>query len=191
MKKAFTLSEMLVCIAIMAALVTLFLSTIKAKPNSNMVMFRKAYNITANAVYEMLQSAAFYENGLLSNLDKTSQSVEGENPSGKSKFCKIFASYLNTAGNVNCNSGNKNESFSTLDGITWYLPPATTSGTFSSKETVKVDVNGSSNPPNCKDGDANCKTPDIFEIQISDIGKMYVTGEYAKKYLQNTRNIAK
>ena len=53
MKKAFTLSEMMVCLTVMAALVALFLSTIKVKPNSNMVMFRKAYNITSTTIYEI------------------------------------------------------------------------------------------------------------------------------------------
>ena len=47
MKKAFTISEMMVCLAIMAALAALFLSAIRVKPNSNMVMFRKAYNVTS------------------------------------------------------------------------------------------------------------------------------------------------
>ena len=54
MKKAFTLSEMMVCLTVMAALVALFLSTIRVKPNSNMVMFRKAYNITSTTIYEIL-----------------------------------------------------------------------------------------------------------------------------------------
>ena len=86
MKKAFTLSEMLVCISIMAVLVVLFLSTTHAKPNSTMVMFRKAYNITSTNVYEMLQSAAYYETGLLSELTKTSEKVENEYPQGTLKI---------------------------------------------------------------------------------------------------------
>lgn len=192
MKKAFTLSEMLVCIAIMAALVVMFMSTIKARPNSNMVMFRKAYNITSNTVYEMLQSAAYYEDGLLSNKSATSQEVDGAHPSGVTKFCKIFGSYLNTAGEVKCTGGSSSKpSFTTLDGIEWYLPPKTTSGSFTGKETIRVDVNGKDNPPNCKESDADCKTPDIFEIYITKVGKISVTGDLAIKYLQNTKNISK
>lgn len=191
MKKAFTLSEMLVCISIMAVLVVLFLSAVRAKPNSNMVMFRKAYNITSNNIYEMLQSAIYYETGFLNNLQPTSQQVEGEYPSGQTKFCKIFANYVNTAGEPKCSGSKTEPSFSTLDGIDWYLPPKTTSGSFSNKEIIRVDVNGAQNPPNCKEGDSNCDAPDIFEIKVSNVGKIYIDDDIAKKYLQNVRNISK
>lgn len=190
MKKAFTLSEMLVCLAIIAAIVVIFLTAISAKPNSNMVMFRKAYNITSSNVYEMLQTAIYYETGLLSNTNPTSQKIEGERPSGTSKFCKVFASLVNTAGEADCSKGS-GVSFSTLDGIDWYLPPKTTPGTFAGKEIVRVDVNGNENKPNCKEGDAGCEYPDIFEIEISDIGKIYIQQDIAKKYLRSTRNISK
>ena len=192
MKKAFTLSEMLVCLTIIGALIAIFLSTIRVKPNSNMVMFRKAYNITSNTLYEILQNAAYYETGLLNDTSATSEKVENEKPSGEQKFCKIFASYVNTAGEVNCKKNPDNSpSFETLDGMSWYLPPKTTSGKFSGIETIKIDVNGSNNPPNCKEGDSDCKNPDIFEIQIYTSGKISIPGEIAKQYLQNTKRISK
>lgn len=191
MKKAFTLSEMLVCLAVIAVIVGILLSTIRVKPNSNMVMFRKAYNITSNTVYEIMQTAAYYESGLLSDLSKTTQKVDGDYPYGKSKFCKVFVSFVNTSGTVDCNKGGTGVSFSTLDGIDWYLPPKTTSGSFSSKEKIKVDVNGSSNLPNCEEGTPDCKTPDIFTIEIADTGKLSVPGDVAKQYLQNVKKISK
>ncbi len=191
MKKAFTLSEMLVCISIMAVLVVLFLSTTHAKPNSTMVMFRKAYNITSTNVYEMLQSAAYYETGLLSELTKTSEKVENEYPQGTQKFCKVFASFVNTAEEVNCKKNDKSPTFTTLDGIAWYLPPKTTSGKFTGKEKITVDVNGIENLPNCKEGDTNCDNPDIFDIEINKYGKISIPGTIAQQYLQNTRKISK
>lgn len=191
MKKAFTLVEILVCLVVIAAIIAMFLVTINAKPNSNMVMFRKSYNITSNTVYEMLQSAVYYENGLLSNLSATSQKIEGEYPNGVRKFCKVFASYVNTAGEVDCTANTGKPSFSTLDGIDWYLPPKTTSGRFTNREIIRVDVNGSTNTPNCKDGTTDCKNPDIFEFQVSEAGKLYVLGDNAKKYLQNIRSVSK
>jgi hypothetical protein len=127
----------------------------------------------------------------LSNLSATSQAIEGENPSGKSKFCKVFASFVNTAGTIDCSQGGTGASFSTLDGIDWYFPPKTTAGTFSSKEKIKVDVNGSANLPNCEDGASNCKNPDIFIIEVADTGKISIPGSIAKKYLQNVKNISK
>ena len=90
MKKAFTLSEMMVCLTVMAALVALFLSTIRVKPNSNMVMFRKAYNITSTTIYEILQNSVYYESGSFAVLQPTSETINGERPSGKTKFCKVY-----------------------------------------------------------------------------------------------------
>ncbi len=191
MKKAFTLSEMLVCISIMAVLVVLFLSTTHAKPNSNMVMFRKAYNITSTNVYEMLQSAAYYETGILKDTQKTSEKVEDEYPQGIKKFCKIFASFVNTTGDINCGKTKTKPSFVTLDGITWWLPPKTTPGTFQNPEIITIDVNGTDNLPNCKEGDNNCDNPDIFDIEINRHGKISIPGTIAQQYLQNTRKISK
>lgn len=191
MKKAFTLMEMLVCLALMAALIALFMTAIKGRPNTNMVMFRKAYNTTSQSVYEMLQSAIYYQTGELSDLDKTEQKVEDEYPQGTSKFCKIFASFVNTAGDIDCSSKLGTPSFTTLDGISWYLPPKTTSGRFSGKETIQVDVNGSETRPNCKEGAANCANPDIFEIKVSSTGKISIDGTLAKQYLQKSGKISK
>jgi len=190
MKKAFTLSEMLVCLGVIAVVMAITISVIRAKPNSNMVMFRKAYNIISNTVYELMQTGTYYEAGNFSDLRATSQKIEGEKPSGNSKFCKVFASYINTTGDVDCNSGD-GASFQSNDGITWYLPPKTTTGDFSGKETIKVDVNGSDNKPNCEAGSSGCDNPDIFKIEISDIGKLYVSSDIAQKYLQSTKHISK
>lgn len=189
MKKAFTLSEMLVCLAVISAIVAILISTIRIKPNSNMVMFRKAYNIASSTIYDMLQTSAYYESGLLSNTAKTSQKIDDGYPSGVSKFCKVFANYINTAGTIDCTKGD-GPSFSTLDGIDWYLPPKTTAGSFSSNETIKVDVNGS-NLPNCEEGAQNCKEPDTFVIQVAETGKISIPGEIAKSYLQNSKKISK
>jgi prepilin-type N-terminal cleavage/methylation domain-containing protein len=191
MKKAFSLAEMMICLVIIGVLTLLFLSGSRTRPNVNMVMLRKGYNVTSNTIYEMLQSASFYESGVLSDLEATSQKVDSEYPSGKTKFCKVFASYINTDGDVDCTSSKTGASFSTLDGITWYLPPKTTNGSFSSKEVIKIDVNGEANLPNCEETDEDCKTPDIFSIKVSDTGKLSIDSAIAKQYLQNSRKIAK
>ena len=190
MKKAFTLSEMMVCLTVMAALVALFLSTIRVKPNSNMVMFRKAYNITSTTIYEILQNSVYYESGSFAFLQPTSETINGERPSGKTKFCKVFANFINTADEPNCSAGS-GESFSTMDGITWYLPPKRTSGSFTGQEVIKVDVNGKDNNPNCEEGAENCKEPDIFKIYVSESGKLYIKDPIAKQYLQNSKKISK
>ena len=191
MKKAFTLSEILVSLAVISAILLILFSVLRVKPNSNMVLFRKAYNIASNTIFDMLQTGAYYESGSLANVSATPQKIEGENPAGASKFCKVFASFVNTAGDVNCDKTSSNPSFSTLDGIDWYLPPKTTAGTFASKEKIKVDVNGKVNIPNCEEGTPNCENPDIFVIEVSETGKISIPGEIAKQYLQNAKKISK
>ena len=190
MKKAFTISEMMVCLAIMAALAALFLSAIRVKPNSNMVMFRKAYNVTSTTIYEMMQSAVYYEGGSLSNLEESSEIINGEKPKGVSKFCKVFANFVNTVDTPNCSVGD-GPSFTTLDGIAWYFPPKTSSGNFSGEEHIRVDVNGPDNNTNCHEGDSNCKEPDVFDIYVASSGKLYIKDEIAKQYLKNSRKISK
>ena len=188
MKKAFTLAEMLVCLALISAVVVIFLSTIKARPNSNMVMFRKAYNIASNSVYEMMQSPVNYPTGKLSNTAKTEIPIDDEYPSGKSKFCKVFAHYVNNGQENPPCLDNGEPHFTTMDGIDWYMPITTS---FSSGATIKVDVNGKDNLPNCKPDDAGCSNPDIFEIRIDDDGKLSVPNDIARSYLQNSRRISK
>ena len=200
MKKAFTLIEMLVCLAVIAIVSVMLFSVFRAKPNSNMVMFRKAYNITSTTLYELFQASTYYESGSLNVLEPTAEVINNERPSGETKFCKVFGHFVNTIDVPNCNKGNSEPSFTTLDGIDWYLPPKTTSGNFNGEEIIRVDVNGADNLPNCKDGsecacinanDKNCVEPDIFEFHIVNSGKMYIRGPVAKQYLKNSRKISK
>ena len=191
MKKAFTLIEMLVCLAVIAIVSVMLFSVFRAKPNSNMVMFRKSYNITSTTLYELFQASTYYESGSLNVLEPTAEVINNERPSGVTKFCKVFGHFVNTIDVPNCNKGNSEPSFTTLDGIDWYLPPKTTSGNFSGEEIIRVDVNGADNLPNCKDGDSDCEDPDIFEFRIVNSGKMYIRGPVAKQYLKNSRKISK
>lgn len=191
MKKGFTLSEMLVCLAVITAITVMLFSVIRAKPNSSMVMFRKAYNITSTTLYEIFQSSTYYESGSLKVLDPTSEVINNERPSGVTKFCKVFGYFVNTIDIPSCEKSSAGPSFTTLDGIDWYLPPKTTPGTFSGEEIIRVDVNGANNLPNCKDGDNECDDPDIFEINVVESGKLFIRGSIAKQYLQNSRKFSK
>lgn len=196
MKKAFTLSEMLVCIAIMGVLVSIMMTCLKAKPNTNMVMFRKAYNITANVVQEMMNSTSYYFSEELSDLGTTEVFIEGEKIDGATKFCRIFASLVNTVETQHCAAGTSGPSFTTTDGIDWYLPPKSgTPGTWAGQEYIQVDVNGSSTAPNCALNTsgyeaASCRNPDKFNIYISKEAKLSVRGT-AAEYLKTSQRISR
>lgn len=53
-----------------------------------MVMFRKAYNITSTTIYEILQNSVYYESGSFAVLQPTSETINGERPSGKQNSAK-------------------------------------------------------------------------------------------------------
>lgn len=60
-KFAFTLSEVLVCLTLVAVLATLLVPTIKEyKPNKNKVMFKKAYQLAERAIVELVNDNDLY-----------------------------------------------------------------------------------------------------------------------------------
>ena len=191
-KKGFTIAEMLVCLVIIGVISVMMLVSIKAKPNENMVMFRKAYNLTSNNVYEMINNEEYYsaENGF-KDVGEPQVDIGGEprsNFKGLSKFCKIFSQYLNTQDIPDCSSTKTLDAggnFTTLDGIVWSMPVSD----FSSEQIINVDLNGSA-LPNCTEG-ANCTDPDRFSIGITSYGKIKVPSEKGRSYLRVNRNITK
>lgn len=188
MKKAFTLAETLITLGIIGVLAGVSMGMLSSNnPNSDMLMFRKAYNITTNAVYSILQSGAYYEEGVLSDTSNTPVNVNGAQVQGDTKFCQVFASIVNAIDAPVCPGVAWDApSFTTADGVAWYIP----SSRFAVNATISVDVNGDSRP-NCLAGAADCNHPDRFEIQITPEGKVNVNNARAREYLTNRSNIIK
>ena len=72
-----------------------------------------------------------------------------------------------------------NCTFETTDGISWEMPTGISD--FSTKKIIKVDVNGSENPPNTTSGEDQ----DIFSINIYSDGRVNVSGEKEIEYLKS------
>ena len=188
LKYGFTLAESLITMGIISIIAMIMMATIKSGPNPNAAMFRKAYNTLSTVVSEMVSTESLYPDGVLYNLDPTAVEIDGANPSGNTKFCSIFASMVQTVGDVDCVNNrltSSTASFITSDGIEWHMSPSD----ISSYMSIMVDVNGKSGP-NC----SNCKKPDRFDFFVSKTGRISIpsssANDKAREYLKNYKSVA-
>lgn len=170
----FTLAETLLTIMIIGVIAAATLPTLqKAHANKFEAMRTKCLFQIEQTVAQMLDDDVLYpqsNNGFSKGLAVTKEvKVNGVKYGGNKKFCEFFASKFNKAPNsrVNCSVGAK--TFTSADGVDWYLPVSNFTGT---REIIKFDVNGFGNDPDCKAG-PNCPKPDIFEYYITPLGKIY------------------
>ena len=171
--KGYTLAETLVTILIIGVLSAVTLPILqKAAGNKLETMRIKCMYILEQTVSQMLADDVMYPQsnsspsiGLANTKEITFNGVKYE---GNTKFCELFASRINKMHNsvTNCRANEK--SFTSADGVDWYLPIAN----FSTKQKIKFDVNGENEDPNCTYNETTCPKPDIFEYYISPLGKI-------------------
>jgi prepilin-type N-terminal cleavage/methylation domain-containing protein len=128
-KKGFTMSEMLICLALIACLAAMLIPQIVNKrPNKEKAMFRKAYYIAERVVSELINNDELYPSDLddregFAYYDTETSSV---NNTGVT-FCNEFAKKVNTNGEISCATShvlgttNSTPTFSTNDGVDWYF----------------------------------------------------------------------
>lgn len=193
--KAFTLAELLLCLAIISVIVTLtFPMVSKVRPNKHKALYKKSYYLTERIVHDLINDPDFYPetSGYIGFDDVSEVKFNGEAISGESKFCKLFAKNLNFVGEnstPNCTESASidNPSFTTTDGVAWILPyskfdekgivatvmPAPGSGTPTPSAYSEYHLPyefiyidvNGATPPNCEWSDT-CKDPDRFYIYI-------------------------
>lgn len=185
----FTLAEMMVCLAVLSIIATMLIPAImQVKPAKNKILFKKAYYLAERIVTELVNDEDMYATKLgKEGFDEIEPAAIDSSISGNTKFCKLFATKVNTVDDVpNCVSNQI--AFISSDGIEWIMPITD----FTADAKIKVDVNGSDKKPNCmynKTDPEKCSDPDIFEIFIKKDGKMYVKDEKAKEYLKTNDTI--
>lgn len=193
--RGFTLAEVMITLAVLGILASIMLPAVsRVRPNENKVMFKKAYYIAERTVSELVNDENLYPegDGTHVGLDNISEvTYNGEKFTGNDKFCKLFAEKVNTINDsVNCVSSSSNPtasnipSFTTTDGIAWYMPITD----FSGDKYITVDVNNEKKP-NCSFANNTCINPDRFEIYIEPDGKMYVKGVKEKEYLSSNKSM--
>lgn len=189
MKKAFTLAETLVVLAIIGVLAAILLKAVKdLQPDREKIMFKKAYQLTERVVGELVNDESIYpyDPDAIGFYNTASADVEGTTTSyaGESKFCQFFARKLNTFSNAVWDGANKRCTFDTTDGISWIVPSnfSNATGAVVSSVSIMVDINGDKIP----NTNADVHNRDQFNIIVDFDGKVSVaSGSIEETFLKS------
>lgn len=116
MKKAFTLSEALVTLAIIGVLAAILIPVIdNVRPDKDKVTYKKALYSMQSAVSNAMDSTLY-------SMAANSSAYWKDENIGDSDFCQAVADALNTSGRVDCTSKSDylNPNFITTDGIRYW-----------------------------------------------------------------------
>lgn len=210
--KAFTLTELLVALGVIAILCAILLPVIfNMMPNQNTIMAKRAYYSVQSVVSDLINDESCYpdKTSVITNprigFDDPAGTVNchlwnethTETANAATKFKTLFEDKLG----VLPASGAATDTFSTSDGMDWAFSAANfTSSGKGGSIMLTVDVNGK-NDPNCgfatELGSGNeCadKTNgfDRFQMQIYGNGQIDIvndTNDWAKNAVKVNRNI--
>ncbi len=116
MKKAFTLSEALVTLAILGVLAAILIPVVSnVRPDKDKVTYKKALYTMQNAVSNAMDSTTY-------TMAANSAAYWKDVNVGEEDFCKAIADSLNIAGAVDCTgpSSYEHPNFITTDGIRYW-----------------------------------------------------------------------
>ena len=119
MKRAFTLSEALITLAIIGVLASILIPMVNnVRPDKDKITYKKALYDMQAAVSNALESSLYTRAA-------NSLAYWGDENVGESDFCETVADSLNTSGKINCNvpvgtSSYSNPNFVTTDGIRFW-----------------------------------------------------------------------
>lgn len=171
-KKAFSLSELVVALGVMAVLAAIMIPSMTSTlANKEKEQFVSAYNVVENAIATMINDESVYPAG---NLTNTMDSQY---------FCSTFARSINTVTVLNCVAhtgtllgASKVIDFETSNGYQW-AGFASSTATDTWPKDLYVDVNGDDGP--------NALDEDVFQIKIASSGKITPVGTNAIQYLSH------
>ena len=208
-RNAFTLSELLIALAVIGILTAVMMPIISALlPNQNVIMAKRAFYTTETIIsdlinddhcYPKISTSVGFDDGL--GYGKCKKYGGEDNPSKKDtnnsseKFATLFADKLNLKGEMT-NSGGKYK-FKTRDGIEWELSNFNfVQGDVNSSSIITVDVNPSSNSPNCGEStySGTCegtkkKEYDKFSMRILANGKIQILDCWAIKAVMTDQKL--
>lgn len=200
--KGFTLTELMVAMAVIGILVAVVTPAImKTRPNRNKMMIKKSFYTAEQIVSTLINDERLYpdmrdicDNGNNEGLNENiycaygfdytrTARYEGVDYEGTTKFAHLFASRLNVK------REEAGEIYFTSDGIRWNLsgtvnawtPVSAPSFNNQNNGTILVDVNGNEGP-NCRQTGEGCDADnfDQYQIQILATGKMRINPDDAR-----------
>lgn len=200
--KAFTLTELMIALAVIGVLVAVVTPAImRTRPNKNKMMIKKSYYEAEKIVSSLINDETLYIDGRDACNSQTASSTrggcnwgfddynsvvyDGETYANGTKFPGLFGAKLNFR-----TSDTTNWIYTTSDGVIWYLggtanqwdhtntskPSDITNG------SIIIDVNGADGP-NCRQNGKNQANTDCtgsaadfdqYQIDISVTGKMTI-----------------
>lgn len=219
-KSGFTLAEVLITLGVIGIISALALPAInKLMPDENKINCMKAYDMVSALVKDLASNTKIYP--VCKNPEQDDNQNCSEYPlfntnqpqllaafndvkySGDKKLCNLLASFMNVK-DASCEANvysfsaanfdtqfNDNKSFTTANGMQWYVVPAVASayangiGTF--QTDVYVDVNGDK-APNCIYNADSCEKPDRFKFMVAADGSVQAADPVSRGYI-NSRKI--
>ena len=163
MKKGFTLTEIMIALAVIAILTVILMPMIfKLRPNQEVLMTKRAYYQTLTIVSEMINNEKCYplvydRTGFGDERPYTCSQKGGDNRNVK--FRELFKEYLNPVATTDTTA-------TTKDGMLW-----TFNSNFEENDgeaIITVDTNPSA-----------VKANDTFQMTIQPNGKVEITGDNA------------
>ena len=210
-RKGFTLTEMMIALAILGVLTALVLPMINGNaPSRNRMMMKKAYYTIEDVVRSLINDEEYYsslgsDGSTYVGFDdlENGASCSGNSCAGLHKFPALFSRQLNVDGEVSYGgAGSTIAYFTTSDGMQWTVsseqmstPPAEITdiepGSNQVVQTIIVDVNGNKKP-NCIEGEDSCtsgssKGVDRFKVYVSQSGK--VIPAYGQSWFEDAISI--
>lgn len=101
-KKAFTLAEALVTMAIIGIIMALSIPAVIQSTNDTKPLFKKAYNTVEEIVNELINDTSLYPSGDLSSPATGVTNCSSSDASAGLCFCNHFFSKMNTIGSATC-----------------------------------------------------------------------------------------
>ncbi|MBE7710596.1 MAG: type II secretion system protein [Cyanobacteria bacterium SIG31] len=213
MKKGYTLAEVLVALGIVSVIAALTLPLInKYKPDTNKVMYLKAYDSLVEVTQKIVESSNLYNlalefgNDRTYNLQKyplleteTNKVIDGTDlGNGPKAFTRVLCSTFNKA--ASCKD--ITDTFTIKNGSTITVKPSldTTSGILSASTstdstaqifyTITLDIDGDEGA-NIVNNGATDTVPDRFLFMVTANGKVIPTDSYGQAYVASRSNLKK
>lgn len=210
-KKGFTLSEVMVAIGVLGVLAAMLVPAIMNNaPDSNKIMFKKAYFSLESTVNDLINDDTNYPedgtgtpcvdtSGVTVNCGFNTLTLAGTSvPAGNNKFCYLLSDKMNT---ITSDCTTAIGTFTTTDGIYWQVRHSAQEFPVDNtlyNTQITIDVNGAKSP-NCSvvafsnpatSACAAGKAPDTFKVAIRYDGKIMVSASdtAAIAILQNPTN---